>query len=99
MVKNDDGEAGAGMIILRMLEREGLGDHIDVVTVWFGGKHLGCGRFRHVQEAISPYNSSFLGFCRARRGFLMMLFGLFDARSCFFLSSSRPEFGVKVFAG
>ena len=24
MVKNDDGEAGAGMIILRMLEREGL---------------------------------------------------------------------------
>jgi hypothetical protein len=55
MVKNDDGEAGAGMIILRMLEREGLGDHIDVVTVWFGGKHLGCGRFRHVQEAIRIY--------------------------------------------
>ena len=32
MIKNDDGEAGAGMVILRMLEREGLRDHIVVVT-------------------------------------------------------------------
>ena len=31
-LKNDDGEAGAGMVILRMLEREGLRDHIVVVT-------------------------------------------------------------------
>ena len=54
-IKNDDGEAGAGMVILRMLEREGLHDHIVVVTRWFGGKHLGGDRFRHVQEAVRIY--------------------------------------------
>ena len=54
-LKNDDGEAGAGMVILRMLEREGLRDHIIVVTRWFGGKHLGGDRFRHVQDAVRIY--------------------------------------------
>lgn len=54
-IKNDDGEAGAGMIILRMLEREGLPDHIIVVTRWYGGKHLGGDRFRHVQTAVRHY--------------------------------------------
>jgi len=54
-LKNDDGEAGAGMVILRMLEREGLRDHIVVVTRWFGGKPLGGDRFRHVQEAVRIY--------------------------------------------
>ena len=54
-IKNDDGEAGAGMVILRMLEREGLHDHVVVVTRWFGGKHLGGDRFRHVQDAVRIY--------------------------------------------
>ena len=54
-IKNDDGEAGAGMVILRMLEREELRDHIVVVTRWFGGKHLGGDRFRHVQDAVRIY--------------------------------------------
>lgn len=54
-VKNDDGEAGAGMVIVRMLEREGLHNHIVVVTRWFGGKHLGGDRFRHVQDAVRIY--------------------------------------------
>lgn len=54
-VKNDDGEAGAGMVILRMLEREDVRDHIIVVTRWFGGKHLGGDRFRHIQEAVRIY--------------------------------------------
>ena len=54
-LKNDDGEAGAGMVILRMLEREDLRDHIIVVTRWFGGKHLGGDRFRHVQDAVRYY--------------------------------------------
>ncbi|MBB3710768.1 putative IMPACT (imprinted ancient) family translation regulator [Limimaricola variabilis] len=54
-VKADDGEAGAGMVILRMLEREELHDHLVVVTRWFGGKHLGGDRFRHVQEAVRIY--------------------------------------------
>ena len=30
-------------------------DHIVVVTRWFGGKHLGGDRFRHVQEAVRLY--------------------------------------------
>ncbi|WP_018688794.1 YigZ family protein [Ahrensia kielensis] len=54
-VKNDDGESGAGMVILRMLEREDLHNHIIVVTRWFGGKQLGGDRFRHVQEAVRQY--------------------------------------------
>ena len=54
-IKNDDGEAGAGMVILRMLEREGLRNHVVVVTRWFGGKHLGGDRFRHVQDAVRLY--------------------------------------------
>lgn len=54
-VKNDDGEAGAGMVIVRMLEREGLRNHIVVVTRWFGGKQLGGDRFRHVQDAVRYY--------------------------------------------
>jgi len=55
MVKGDDGEAGAGMVILRMLEREGLRDHLIIVTRWFGGKHLGGDRFRHVQTCVRLY--------------------------------------------
>lgn len=54
-VKNDDGEAGAGMVIVRMLEREGLRNEIVVVTRWYGGKHLGGDRFRHVQDAVCHY--------------------------------------------
>lgn len=53
--KNDDGESGAGMVILRMLEREGVTNHIVVVTRWYGGKHLGGDRFRHVQDAVRMY--------------------------------------------
>lgn len=54
-IKGDDGEAGAGMVILRMLEREGLRDHLVVVTRWYGGKHLGGDRFRHVQTCVRAY--------------------------------------------
>jgi putative IMPACT (imprinted ancient) family translation regulator len=54
-LKNDDGEGGAGQIILQMLEREGLTDHMIVVTRWYGGKHLGGDRFRHVQDCVRHY--------------------------------------------
>ncbi len=54
-VKNDDGESGAGAIILRMLEREEMLDHIVVVTRWYGGVHLGGDRFRHVQTCVREY--------------------------------------------
>lgn len=57
-IKNDDGESGAGMVILRMLEREELRNHIIVVTRWYGGKHLGGDRFRHVQDAVRTYLES-----------------------------------------
>jgi len=54
-VKNDVGESGAGMVILRMLEREGLQNHIIVVTRWYGGVKLGGDRFRHVQTCVKYY--------------------------------------------
>ena len=54
-LKGDDGESGAGMVILRMLEREDLRDHVIVVTRWYGGKHLGGDRFRHVQDCVHAY--------------------------------------------
>lgn len=54
-MKDDDGEAGAGMVIARMLSREGLDNHIIVVTRWFGGKKLGGDRFRRVQDAVRYY--------------------------------------------
>lgn len=54
-IKNDDGESGAGMVIVRMLEREKIENHIVVVTRWYGGKHLGGDRFRHVQDAVRHY--------------------------------------------
>lgn len=54
-LKNDDGESGAGMVILRMLERDGVSGHLVVVTRWYGGKHLGGDRFRHVQDCVRAY--------------------------------------------
>lgn len=53
--KNDDGESSAGMVILRMLERQDIRNQIIVVTRWYGGKHLGGDRFRHVQTAVRLY--------------------------------------------
>ncbi len=54
-VKNDDGESGAGALILQMLERAELRDHIIVVTRWYGGVHLGGDRFRHVKTCVQEY--------------------------------------------
>ena len=54
-VKNDDGESGAGMVILRMLEREAIEGEVVVVTRWYGGVHLGGDRFRHVQTCVRAY--------------------------------------------
>jgi len=54
-VKSDDGESGAGAVIVRMLERGAVHNHIVVVTRWYGGKPLGGDRFRHVQHAVRHY--------------------------------------------
>ncbi len=56
--KNDDGESGAGMVILRMLERDNVTGHVICVTRWYGGKHLGGDRFRHVQDCVRAYLDS-----------------------------------------
>lgn len=54
-VKDDDGESGAGTLILQMLGRAGVQDHVVIVTRWYGGKHLGGDRFRHVADAVRHY--------------------------------------------
>jgi len=54
-LKADDGESGAGMVILRMLERADLEGHVVIVTRWYGGKKLGGDRFRRVQDAVRAY--------------------------------------------
>lgn len=54
-LKNDDGESGAGLVILRCLETAGVHNHVVAVTRWYGGKHLGGDRFRHVQHAAQLY--------------------------------------------
>lgn len=54
-LKADDGESGAGMVILRMLERASLDGHVIIVTRWYGGKKLGGDRFRRVQDATRAY--------------------------------------------
>lgn len=54
-VRDDDGESGAAQIILQMLERAERTDHVVIVTRWYGGKHLGGDRFRHVVDAVRHY--------------------------------------------
>ena len=54
-VRNDDGESGAGAVILKMIERAGLQDHVIVVTRWYGGVHLGGDRFAHVVTSVRAY--------------------------------------------
>jgi putative IMPACT (imprinted ancient) family translation regulator len=62
--KGDDGESGAGMVIVRILERAGLTDHVVVVTRWYGGKKLGGDRFRHVQTCVRAYLDEACGAAR-----------------------------------
>lgn len=59
-IKNDDGESGAGSIILRMLEEKQWAGHVVVVTRWYGGVHLGGDRFRHVKSCVQAYFDEFL---------------------------------------
>lgn len=54
-MRHDDGEAGAGDVILRMIQREELEGHIIVVTRWYGGVHLGGDRFAHIVTCVRDY--------------------------------------------
>lgn len=49
--KSDDGETGAGMVILRVMQKEEVSDCVICVTRWFGGVKLMGDRFKHVQDA------------------------------------------------
>lgn len=49
--KADDGETGAGMVILRVMQKEEVTDCVICVTRWFGGTMLHGDRFKHVQDA------------------------------------------------
>jgi putative IMPACT (imprinted ancient) family translation regulator len=49
--KNDDGEVGAGMVILRIMQKENITNCIICVTRWFGGIKLMGDRFKHIQDA------------------------------------------------
>lgn len=49
--KNDDGETGAGMVILRVMQKENVTDCVICVTRWFGGTKLMGDRFKHLQDA------------------------------------------------
>ena len=48
--KSDDGETGAGMIILRQLRKANMVNVVIVVTRWYGGVKLHADRFKHVQD-------------------------------------------------
>ena len=49
--KSDDGEMGAGMVILRIMQKEDISDCIICVTRWFGEVKLMGDRFKHIQDA------------------------------------------------
>jgi putative IMPACT (imprinted ancient) family translation regulator len=49
--KSDDGETGAGMVILRVMQKEEVSNCVICVTRWFGGVKLMGDRFKHVQDA------------------------------------------------
>lgn len=51
--KNDDGETGAGMVILRVMQNHNVTNCIVCVTRWFGGVKLMNDRFKHLQGASS----------------------------------------------
>jgi putative IMPACT (imprinted ancient) family translation regulator len=49
--KGDDGEAGAGNVILRMIRSKNFTNTAVCVTRWYGGIMLHRDRFKHVQGA------------------------------------------------
>ncbi len=49
--KSDDGETGAGIVILRVLQKTDVSNCIICVTRWFGGVKLMGDRFKHIQDA------------------------------------------------
>lgn len=48
--RDDDGEGGAGDVLLKLLENLKVYNVVVVVTRWYGGTQLGPDRFRHIQN-------------------------------------------------
>jgi len=49
--KSDDGETGAGNVVLRILQKKNMINTVICVTRWYGGIKLEADRFKHVQDA------------------------------------------------
>ena len=54
-LKSGDGESGAGIVILHMLEQADQYNELIIVSRWYDGKNLVGDQFRHVQEATMIY--------------------------------------------
>ena len=54
-IKSDDKEAGAGTVIVRMLESKEIYNHLIIVSRWFGGAHLGEDRYRRIRDCVNYY--------------------------------------------
>lgn len=48
--KADDGETGAGMVILRQIRASSIMNVVVIVTRWYGGVKLHGDRFAHIQN-------------------------------------------------
>ncbi len=49
--KSDDGETGAGNVILSNIKKNNMVNIVVCVTRWFGGVKLQSDRFKHLQDA------------------------------------------------
>ena len=54
----DDGEFGAGRVILNAFDDRQCYNHLVVVTRWYGGQHLGPSRFDHIKKMAHQAISS-----------------------------------------
>ena len=54
-LKNYDGEAGAGIVIVRILERDQLFNYLIIVTHWFGETQLEGDQFSRVRDYVDHH--------------------------------------------
>ncbi len=58
MGKNDDGESGAGKILVEQLSHSKIDNVLLAVVRWYGGKHLGSRRFKIIKNIALELLSS-----------------------------------------
>ena len=49
----DDGEWGAGRVLLKLLKENNITNRLVCVSRWYGGIHLGKARFDHIEAAAT----------------------------------------------